>query len=596
MPSRRNLRLLYTLSRWARRRLSALSWVVVAVSAVVTLVLGVIGFTGVNENPLPISTRIYLALQLLTVESGALVEQSQVSWPLEIARWAGVVASLGAIVNMLLVVFAQKIQQFLLRRNSEHAVIIGAGQCGTQLATDLLAGGYRVTVIESDEGNPTVATLAVRGIDAVIGDAREVESLEAAAVHNAEIVVVVAGTDIRNLEIISAVGQVSRKRSQNAFPLRCYVHIADERLGRLHESRLSYGLMPSPLETSFFNRFTNSARILLADTPLDRERLVPGDDRQVHLVIVDLSPQGEALLKQALAVGHYANNVSLAVTVIDESASQKEQNLLARIPELHKCADITFVDGVMGQPIIRQTLKEVLENTNHLASVAICNDDAQSALTSCMDLIPLLTDFNKTVFVNLAEDQCAATSLTFSQDERIRLIPFGNSEVACSAQAVVHRDLDILAKSIHNEYRAKRTRDGKSEQDYPAMKPWEQLDDELRDMNRQQADHIPVKLRALGCRMLAGAGEARELRLTDDEIETLAKTEHRRWCASRRLAGWSFASKRNDVAKLHPNLVAWEELDETTRDYDREPVRHLATLLAAIDFRVEQYNMQPYDL
>jgi hypothetical protein len=596
MPSTPNTGPLTKIYHWCRRRLAALSWGVVAVSAVMTLVLGVIGFTGLNEEPLPISTRIYLAVQLLTMESGAVVEQSQVSWSLELARWAGVVTSLGTILNTLLAVFAQRIHRFLLRRISEHAVIIGAGQSGTQLATDLLADGYRVTVIESDDGNPTVAALVERGIDEVIGDARELETLEAAAVHNAEIMVVVAGTDIRNLEIVSAIGQSSRKRNRDASPLRCYVHIADERLGRLHERRLNHGLIPLPLETSFFNRFTNSARLLLAETPLDRERIVAGDDRQVHLVIVDLSPLGEALLKQALAVGHYANNVPLAVTVIDESASQKEQSILVRIPELHQCADLTFVDGGMEQETVRQNLKELLNNPQQMTSVAFCQEDAQSALTGCMDLIPLLTVFNKTVFVNLAEDERAATSLNISQDERIRLIPFGNSEVACSTQAVVHRDLDILAKNIHNEYRAKRTRDGDSEQDYPAMKPWEQLDGELRDMNRQQADHIPVKLRALGCRMLAGSGEAGELRLSDDEIEALAKTEHRRWCASRRLAGWSFASTRNNVAKLHPDLVSWEELDESTRDYDREPVRNLATLLATIGFRIEKTDMQPCDL
>jgi hypothetical protein len=558
-----------------------------------TLVLGVIGFTGLNEEPLPISTRIYLAVQLLTMESGALAEQSQVSWSLQLARWAGVVTSLGTILNTLLAVFAQKIHRFLLRRISEHAVIIGVGQSGTQLATDLLADGYRVTVIESDVGKPALAALAERGANEVIGDAREPETLEAAAVHNAEILAVVAGSDIRNLEIISAVGQASRKRNRHAPPLRCYVHIVDERLGRLHERRLSDGVTPLPLETSSFNRFTNSARLLFAETPLDRERIVHGDDRQVHLVIIDLSPLGEALLKQALAIGHYANNVPLAVTVIDESASRKEQSLLVRIPELHQCADLTFVDGYMEQESVRKHLREFLNNPQQIASVAVCREDAQSALTGCMDLIPLLTDFNNTVFVNLAEDECAATSLNISQDEPMRLIPFGNSEVVCSAQAVVRRELDILARKIHNEYCAKRARDGDSEQDYPAMRAWERLDGELRDMNRQQADHIPVKLRALGCRMLAGSGEAGAFRLSDDEIEALAKTEHRRWCASRRLAGWRFASTRNNVAKHHPDLVPWEELDESTRDYDREPVRNLATLLATIGFQIERLPDDP---
>lgn len=580
--------LLTAIYRWCRRRRAALSWGAIAVLAVMTLVLGVIGFTELNGEPLPISTRIYLAVQLLTLQSGAMARPSQVSWPLEVARWAGVATSLGTILITLLAVFAQKIHRFLLRRLSQHAVIIGVDQAGTQLATDLLTDGYRVVIIETDDGNPAVAALFERGANEVIGDAREPETLEAAAVHNAEILVVVAGSDARNLEIVSAVNQAIQKRNRHASPLRCYVHIVDERLGRLHKRQLDDGLTTLQLEISTFNQFTNSARLLLAETPLDRERIVAGDNRQVHLVIVDLSPLGEALLKQALAIGHYANNVPLAVTVIDESASRKEQSLLVRIPELHQCADMTFIDGCMEQESIRQHLSKFLNDPQQIASVAVCREDVQSALTGCMDLIPLLTDFNNTVFVNLAEDERAATSLNVSQDEPIRLIPFGNSDEACSAQAVIRRELDTLARKIHKEYCAKRVRDGDSKQDYPAMRPWERLDGELCDLNRQAADHIPVKLRALGYRMLAGSDEAGAFRLSDDEVEALAKAEHRRWCACRRLAGWRFASTRNNVTKLHPDLVSWEELDEPTRDYDREPVRNLAKVLATVGFQVEK--------
>ena len=122
------------------------------------------------------------------------------------------------------------------------------------------------------------------------------------------------------------------------------------------------------------------------------------------------------------------------------------------------------------------------------------------------------------------------------------------------------------------------------------MRPWEELDGQVRDMNRQQADHIAVKLRALGCRIVANSSgeDAAAFVMSDDEIETLAITEHRRWAASRRLSGWRFGATRDNTKKLHPDLVPWDDLEESNREYDREPVRNLPQLLAAIGYGIER--------
>lgn len=584
--------LLPAIYRWCRFHRVALSWSVVGVAVALTIVLGVIGFAELNDPPLPFSTRLYQAIQLLTMRSGALTDQPQVSWTLQVARYAGVVASLGTVLNALLVVFGRRIHGFLVRRRTHHAVVCGVGHAGAQLATDLLAEGHRVTFIEIAEGNPAVAALLERGAHEVIGNASDPQTLEAAAVHNADILVVVAGSDTQNIEIVSAANHVCRNRDGTAAPLRCYVHIVDERLKPLLDQRPDDNATPLQFETSTFNRFENSARLLLAETPLDRERISTGDPDQVHLVIIDLNQMGEALLKQAMAIGHFGNHVPLAVTLIDKAAQRKEKRLLSRMPELHRCADLTFINGEVQEDTVRKKLRGLLNDPCQTVSIAVCSDDGHTALTTAMDLVPFLTSSNSTLFVNLADDEGVATLLgRFSHDDTTRMHPFGGTDTACSPRAIVRQELDTLARKIHDAYRAKRARDGDSRQKYPAMRPWEELDGELRDMNRQQADHIPVKLRALGWQMVAGStgGDVAPLGLGDDEIEILAKAEHRRWCASRRLAGWQFGSTRDDGAKLHPDLVPWEELTEATRDYDREPVRNLPQLLETIGCSIQRH-------
>lgn len=579
---------LIAILHWCQRHRTRLSWTLVALAVIITVVLGTIGFKGLNEQ-LPLSTNIYLAVQLLTLESGALGDQETISWTLELARWSGLVAFLGAIVNTLLAVFAQRIHQFLLRRMTHHAVIIGSGRAGTQLATDLLGEGHRVIIIEIDENNSAMPTLIERGAHEVVGDARQTETLAAAAVENADILVIVAGSDTRNLEILHAVEEACKHRNPQASPLRCYLHIVDERLSHLRKGTPGSETHHPGMEISTFNRFSNSARLLLDTAPLDRQTIAAADQRQVHLVIVEMNPLGEALLRQALAIGHFANQLPLAVTVIDDSASGKEENLLVRIPELHQCGELTFIDGCLHQATVQKRLEQLLADTQQIVSIAVCHEDSQAALVGCLDLVPLLTDFNNTLYVNLGKDDSAAVMLNVSEAKTVRLVSFGNTDAACSSRAILRRELDLLARKIHDDYRAKRAADGDSEQEYPAMRPWEQLDGQVRDMNRQQADHIAVKLRALGCGIVPdSSGDAAAFQMSDNEIEALAITEHQRWAASRRLSGWRQGATRDNTNKLHPDLVPWEDLDEATREYDREPVRNLPSLLATIGYSIQR--------
>ncbi len=67
----------------------------------------------------------------------------------------------------------------------------------------------------------------------------------------------------------------------------------------------------------------------------------------------------------------------------------------------------------------------------------------------------------------------------------------------------------------------------------PAMVPWDELPEHLRESNRDQAGHIGVKLRAMGCR--AGAPDRLDEPLftfSADEVERLAWLEHDRWWTS----------------------------------------------------------------
>jgi hypothetical protein len=120
--------------------------------------------------------------------------------------------------------------------------------------------------------------------------------------------------------------------------------------------------------------------------------------------------------------------------------------------------------------------------------------------------------------------------------------------------------------------------------------PWNQLGAVFVESNRQQADHIMIKLRGIGCYSSPPKNEPPYRFSEKSEIELLARMEHARWIAERRLAGWMFAPGEKDAKdekhKTSPYLVGWDQLDEKVRDYDRDAVLDIPRLLELINEKI----------
>ena len=112
----------------------------------------------------------------------------------------------------------------------------------------------------------------------------------------------------------------------------------------------------------------------------------------------------------------------------------------------------------------------------------------------------------------------------------------------------------------------------------------------MRESNRLFADSCGEKLAEAGTTVVPAP-------LPDDEdsggfavpaalVEQLARAEHDRWRRDLEQEGWRYGDVKDAERRRHPKLVSWEELDETDRDKDREPVRALPRMLARVGFAV----------
>jgi hypothetical protein len=75
-------------------------------------------------------------------------------------------------------------------------------------------------------------------------------------------------------------------------------------------------------------------------------------------------------------------------------------------------------------------------------------------------------------------------------------------------------------------------------------------------------------------------GNQSSAKFTEEEVETLAIREHKRWKAQKEAGGWKYALKTDKAKKLHEDLVTWEELPEKEKEKDRVLIRGIPRILA----------------
>ncbi len=71
-------------------------------------------------------------------------------------------------------------------------------------------------------------------------------------------------------------------------------------------------------------------------------------------------------------------------------------------------------------------------------------------------------------------------------------------------------------------------------------------------------------------------------------LEAMAKNVHETWAQERIRQGWSYGEQRDDVRKLHPCLVAYEELPEAEKDFDRNTSVETLKLILKLGFKIEK--------
>ena len=71
-------------------------------------------------------------------------------------------------------------------------------------------------------------------------------------------------------------------------------------------------------------------------------------------------------------------------------------------------------------------------------------------------------------------------------------------------------------------------------------------------------------------------------------LEAMAKNVHETWAKERMNHGWTYGEKRDDAKKQHPCLIAYEDLPEEEKMYDRNTSVKTLKLIMKLGFKIEK--------
>ena len=556
-----------------------LFWVILIGLFFVSLVLGLIGFEhyytyhGLEHE---LVKSFYNTFQLYVFEGGDL--NGYIPWELHIARFTAPLVPLFALIMTILQIFREQLGRLKISMMRNHVVIIGFGTKGKNIMEDLLRKKRKILVIDSDHDNPELGSLQHSKCGLLLGNAIDKNVLKKANIPHAEIVYLLIGNDNTQIKICLEIYQLIKDSNRsNEDPLNCIMHLRKQELMNTLKSHNLVQNIEDAFVLRIFNVYESSARDLFEENPPDGIGIPANSNTVVQMLIFGFGLAGEALALQTSLTGHYANGKKPKVLIVDRLAEEKVHDFLERYPAFKDYCDIEYITSEADSPQLINHVLPFIKIPDILTTIVLCFENNTQNLLLGLQLDNVNFKEHVNIFISTSDD---AAFTTFSQNVK----PYGLSSKVCSHDSICGEILDKKAIAFHNNYLEKR----KKEEDFgkkDADVPWEELSQEYKDSNRKAADHIGVKMRAIACEIVEADDPIPEAKITEEELLMLAKLEHKRWNAERKLAGWTYSKIKNDKARETPDLTEWENLAKETREYDVDAVKCIPEVLAKVGLK-----------
>jgi hypothetical protein len=531
-------------------------WNLVVALALLSFVCGIFGVNDallMSGKSAPWPDLVYFAIRLFFFSydlPGEGIPYAPGTPLLQVARFLAPATVTYAAVKGFMLGAAAVLNIWQLRRWQGHAVVCGAGKRGREVALALKADGRKVVVIEKDAEAETLGELRAAGVRVVLGSATDPIHQEQARMNYAGLVVALTKTDESNLEIAMAAANGPTNQ-----PVDILAH-ASRQFAAVFDHQPPVDNTHSRGRPRFFNHETSAARLLVQEFTANLAIVLPQKPRSPRVLLIGDGSLIPELLGIAMVQCQYAySDIPQFVVVVPD------RNLVARSfptlhPQLSLVADVSLIERTCAEIATLELESITSDQAFDLIFVSYQNDlDALSLARHLAQQKPSGL-VGRIVACLRPSTDLARHSISIEDTEIRNLVKLG-----CVSDVLLHGALDREARAIHEAYVATEIAKGLSPIENPALVSWEDLPESLRQANRAQADHIPIKQSALA------------VSRSEQMLEALAEAEHRRWMAEKILAGWRFGGKRDNSRKLHPSIKIYSQLTEAEKQKDRDTVQ-----------------------
>lgn len=546
-------------------------WLIVLGIAVAALILGYVGLNEyLSQQKTPEFGRgwadiLFYDLQLFLLSAAPAQGPGPFPVVLGIARFLAPAASAVATVGTVRLLLSEQLRRWSSASASKHAIVTGDGPVPVELARRLRAEYRKVVLVSSTPPSPAqVRDYRLLGVS---GDLTDASTLRAAGVRRADVLYACAelsstnaATALRAREILQAGGRSLTAFAQVRDAEIC-IALRARRIGA--EDDLRFRL-------DFFSLEDTAARVLL-----DKYPLAPGDARPAQVVIIGFGRLGRAVLRET-ARRIEPGAPALDVRICGEGA-ETLQKFLDFFPVVARNCSVSWDEEALARP-----------SGDEPILIFVCLPDNDDALHAGLAAAHSLTARYDRVVICMSEPSPLGAVLSGQRplldDVAGRLTVFDVIEEACVPEKIRQDLADQLARAIHRGYVDNGAARGDSPRLNQSMRPWEELPDDLKQANLEQAAHIGIKLDMIDCVVVPEAATTPDFAFTDAEIELLAQVEHRRWAQERQARGYVHGPDR--VGNQHPDLVDWQDLSNSAREKDRDTIRELPAILREAGFQI----------
>ena len=554
-------------------------------------ILGIYGFLNypLGEETVTFSNAMYHSAQLFIMHTPHF--GAPVPWSLETARWLAVLSTGLVLYNAALHILHKERMGLRIRRMKNHTIVCGLGRRGIAVTEKLHESGNKVVAIDKNPEPDIVQRLQTLGIPLIIGDATRKEILEEARIEYAARLFTFCSDDTTNFSIaMESLGEPSKI----ALTRKCFIHINDAELRNTlqtnHEKK-SFGNVQTH---RFIDAYGPEAITLLAEgLPLEHDGILADDIRKVHLIILGFGCMGRTLAVKAAQLGQFANRKKMLISVIDHNAKVNQAALLFHHPFIEDVVDFEFFQQEVLSPETRKQIEKWCIEADRIVNVVVCFDNPSIVYDTVFNLMHVFNRSNVRVAVRANDPDSFKFLLRGAGTTKykdLRIQPFGLDKGLETLINPENVEAEKFAVDIHKAYvelifeeESKNPNQTGKVETRDELKSWDNLKEDFRESNRQQAVHMYFKVRACGYEIVAlndphPSIEEFEKGLSD----VLAIMEHDRWVAERKVNNWKFGDPSDKANRINKNLVDWDKLEPKIQQYDYDAVARIPRLLKKV--------------